>query len=105
MDIKGELNRRELQRDAKKACRRSMMATYSVVIFCDDCVRGHFLISGLELANGPERHATIDSFYKPHNIPPFLATLIKNLCCPITKEPKTDLKRIFLLREFHEPFD
>jgi hypothetical protein len=82
-----------------------MMATYSVVIFCDDCVRGHFLISGLQLDNGPERHATIDSFYEPTNIPPLIAALIKNLCCPITRQPKTDLKRIFLLREIHGPFD
>jgi hypothetical protein len=23
------------------------MATYSIVIFCDDCMKGHFVVSGL----------------------------------------------------------
>jgi hypothetical protein len=81
------------------------MATYSIVIFCDDCMKGHFVVSGLDLTNGPPRHATIDSFYEPNNIPPSLVALIKTLCCPITKESKTDPKRIYLVKEFHGPFD
>ena len=81
---------------------RSVMAQYSVYVFCNDCGDVHPMGISIQLDDGPPRKESIGNLYDGIPLPPEIATLIHNkVQCPKTGKlfVQRDNRQVFLVAD------